>query len=137
MFLVTFERWHGRHSLAHLLTSCLIVGQTTLEATAWRVRSTPGWPSPWIRSKTRLRHSNGIKGLGSPLEISTIMLWRPASTDLKFKPLLASSLRRLKSGSRGCRRATSSQSMPKSPMELMTQAKSVVAASSFAAEAFL
>lgn len=74
-------------------------------------------------------------GLAGPLEVSTIS-WRvPRLMDLRFRPERASFLSLLNSGSNGWREATSSQSIPRSPMELTTQLRSAVAASAFAADA--
>ena len=58
--LRTLACWHWRHSRAHFETSSLIDGQTTLEQMDCRVLSTPGWPSPCMTSKMRLRKANGM-----------------------------------------------------------------------------
>ena len=74
-----------------------------------------------------------MNGRAGPLLISTIKLWRPRSTLLKFRPDLASLLILLKSGSRGCWAAIAFQSMPMSVMALTTQVRSSLAACARAA----
>ena len=67
--------------------------------------------------------------------MSTISCIPPISTDLKLRPDLTLALSCLNSGSRGCWDAISSQFIPMSPIDAMTQLRSEVAASSLAAEA--
>ena len=128
---VTLACWHDRHSLAHLLTSSLMDGHTTLFETICRVRSTPGCPKPWRTSKILFRSENGIYGLAGPFEMSTRMFVSPMSTLFQLRPERESRRRRWNSGSNGCKRATSIQSIPRSPIEATTRCRSSNAASFF------
>ena len=76
----------------------------------------------------RLRSEKGTYGRAGPFEMSTMILLWPISTLLKFKPELFSRLSRWNSGSSGCSRATSFQSMPKSPIDATTCFKSSIEA---------
>ena len=83
---VTLACWHCKHSLAHLLQSSLIEGQTTLLEIICLVRSTPGCPKPWRTSNTRFRSENGTYGRAGPFEMSTRMLRSPMSTLFQLRP---------------------------------------------------
>ena len=124
---VTFDCWQGRHSRAHLVTSCFIDGQTTFSAIDFRVLSTPGCPRPWKQSKTFLLEANGMNGLAGPLEKSAMMEREPMSIDLKWSPVLASALRALNSGSIACWSTILFQSRPSCPIALTTQLRSLTA----------
>ena len=76
-----------------------------------------------------------MNGLAGPLETLTMIDLVPMLIDLKFNPVRASCLSLRHSGSRACWAAISSQSIPKSRMALMTQLRSVMAVSDFAADA--
>ena len=89
-FLRTLALWQFVHCLAQLATSAFMFGHTNLAATACTVRWTPGCPRQCIVSNMRFLHARGTNGRAGPLLTSTMMLWSPMSTFLKFKPVLAS-----------------------------------------------
>ena len=122
--------WHLRHWRAQFDTSSLIEGQTTLEQIDCLVLSIPGWPNPCMTSNMGFRNEKGMKGLATPLLMSTMILRWPMSMDFRFKPEFGSLLSLLRSGSRGCCVAMACQSTPKSPMALTTHWRSAREASS-------
>ena len=128
---VTLACWQCKHSRAHFEQSSLIEGHITLLDTVCLVLSTPGCPSPCRTSNMRRRRAKGMYGRAGPLLMSTMMLFSPMSTFFQFRPDRESCLRRWKSGSRGCCRATSVQSIPRSPMAATTCWKSSREASRF------
>ena len=69
----TLPRWHGMHSRAHCPISAAIFGHTNLEAMSLRVARVPGWPTPWMESKTGRLKAEGTNGRKVPVDMSP---WR-------------------------------------------------------------